>query len=75
MMTSLPLTDADRRTYRRWAVFVALFYTVVAGGLFALASWQPTLTAWVSRGVQAEFAGSAPAPETIQLAAKRLGTR
>jgi len=78
MPTSIPpFDDADRRTFRRWAVGVVVFYTVLAGGLFGLASSQPKVAAWVSKGAQAEFASSAPAaaPETVRVAAKRLGLR
>jgi hypothetical protein len=78
MPTSMPPDNAaDRRTFRRWAVVVAVFYTVVAGGLFGLASAQPKFAAWISKGTQAEIANSAPADaaDTVQLAAKRLGMR
>ena len=78
MPTSIPPSgDADHRTFRRWAVAVAVFYTVVGGGLFGLASSQPKFAAWVSQGAHAESGGSVPAvaPEAIQVAAKRLGLR
>jgi hypothetical protein len=59
------------------AVAVAIFYTVVGGTLFGLASSQPKFAAWVSQGAHAESASSVPAaaPEAIQVAAKRLGLR